>query len=62
MSEELKPCPFCGSKEVYTQTFTIGGISNNWLWNVKCTEQGCFAEGPICNSEKEAISAWNRRK
>ena len=22
MSEELKPCPFCGSKEVYSQTFT----------------------------------------
>lgn len=59
MSEELKPCPFCGSKEVYRGTFALGP-NMPWNFNIKCMD--CFAEGPICDTEQEAISAWNRRK
>lgn len=58
---KLKSCPFCGSKEVYPQIFTIGAHNKNWLWSVKCTQQGCFAEGPIKDTEQEAIDAWNKR-
>lgn len=59
MSEELKPCPFCGNKVVYKRQFSESLFGAIWNWNVKCFN--CIAEGPICDTEQEAISAWNRR-
>lgn len=47
----LKPCPFCGSKNLEVHTFSF---------YVKCEE--CGGEGPWNDySEDDAISDWNKR-
>lgn len=51
MSKELKPCPFCGSKNLRL-------TGNSWHW-VQCNN--CFAEIGGQESEEEAIEQWNRR-
>lgn len=57
MSEELKPCPFCGS-EAYIDGYLSGGFF------VMCADDtnDCFQ--PITNkydSVEEAEEAWNKR-
>lgn len=49
MSEELKPCPFCGGEAVIFK----------YYWQVRCEE--CMAETSIFETREEAIKAWNRR-
>lgn len=51
MSEELKPCPFCGG------TAYIHELSDR-LYIVMCD---CGASSGIEGTEKEAAAAWNRR-
>ena len=51
--DELKPCPFCGSKEVRAD-------KDGMWWTVGCTD--CFAEGPSDLGESGAIAAWNERQ
>lgn len=51
MSEELKPCPFCGS--------TLLGMSQTGIYWGRC--DSCHGEGPTEDTEAEAIAAWNRR-
>lgn len=57
---ELKPCPFCGAKTVYTAPPAMG----KGRWVVECDD--CRAEGPASSDnsdagEDEAIAAWNTR-
>ena len=49
---ELKPCPFCGGNSVYLN-------SNTWSSYVMCDY--CDADGPVQESDDQAISAWNSR-
>ena len=49
MVDELMPCPFCGA---------IAEIASNKK-EVACL--GCEALGPFCDTEAEAIAAWNTR-
>ena len=49
---ELKPCPFCGSENLYVHT----NIEES---DVFCPE--CETNGPVHNSDAEAIAAWNTR-
>lgn len=52
MSEELKPCPFCGSKKV--------GCYESWsLWACQCNE--CGATMLKRGDKEDAIEAWNQR-
>ena len=51
MTEELKPCPFCGSEEEW--------LSNRGTY-VTCGK--CRSEGPLVMKEKESsIDLWNTR-
>jgi Lar family restriction alleviation protein len=48
---ELKPCPFCGGTPR-----SFWGSDVNY---VQCL--ACSADGPVADTEDEAIAAWNRR-
>ena len=51
MSEELKPCPFCGGKNM-----RIWNTSRPW---VSCDD--CLANTAYGETKEEAIEQWNRR-
>lgn len=53
MSEELKPCPFCGGE---------AHVYKNNLWHVSCERalHGCITMSAFV-TKGEAIAAWNRR-
>ena len=59
MTEELKPCPFCGGKaEIYS---ICDGISF-----IGCKTEKCYLSIKqqrigMYSVEKQMISAWNRR-
>jgi Lar family restriction alleviation protein len=52
MAAELKPCPFCGSKNA-------APYSVKSCHSVLCV--ACGGEGPEADSEEGAIAAWNLR-
>ena len=65
MSKKLKPCPFCGSKDVKIYSYSDGGIC------VKCLD--CYCQTQACNdfniagAKKQSayetvVEAWNRRE
>ncbi len=49
---DLKPCPFCGNDTVYLRLVMQEA-------DVFC--QKCETNGPVCDSDTEAIAAWNTR-
>lgn len=51
MSDDLKPCPFCGGIKVLL-------VDIAEVYSVRCQ---CNAEGPYEFTPAEAIAAWNRR-
>jgi Lar family restriction alleviation protein len=51
---KLKPCPFCGSKDI-----KIG--MTEALEFLYCYCNSCNSKGELCNMEESAIEAWNRR-
>ena len=57
MSEELKPCPFCGGEATTTKK---GPIRNQW-WEVVCVSGECDTASITGDTEKAAIAAWNTR-
>lgn len=50
MSEELKPCPFCGSKNVRFKSGEHGFVC------ARCKARGCIAP-----NEEMSLDMWNRR-
>jgi Lar family restriction alleviation protein len=52
MSEELKPCPFCGGK--ITMTYNADGMASAWC-------KSCNYHGPERNHSATAKQAWNTR-
>lgn len=53
MTNELKPCPFCGSNHVSFKS----PVPRDW--NVVCF--GCGAMTGITKSNKKALKEWNTR-
>lgn len=65
MTEQLKPCPFCGGKPNFYQIYTHGKGSKK-VWKVMCGgENGkrvdCCAILNEWNTQEEAANAWNKR-
>lgn len=55
---ELKPCPFCGSKDVHL----LNASHNNEEWSVTCKDCNIWVDNMMCDMTKEqAIELWNRR-
>ena len=52
MSEEIKPCPFCGSEDVEV-------FPNYGRYFAACCD--CGSEGPNKERKEEAIRKWNQR-
>lgn len=58
--KELKPCPFCGDDGVELAMSAVpSALSGGNKQAVFCNM--CFAEGPTCEKEDDAIEAWNHR-
>lgn len=54
---ELKPCPFCGGEAEATRSY---GIASGFVFHiVECL--CCWAKTSFCDTEAEAIEAWNTR-
>ena len=59
MSNELKPCPFCGGEaELVGVPTTFPGLSS-MRWIVRCTHFCCKQYPQL--SDHDAIELWNRR-
>jgi Lar family restriction alleviation protein len=52
MTEELKPCPFCGGTDV--EAIDQQGVA----W-VLC--KSCSVDGPFGSTAEEATAVWNHR-
>ena len=57
MSEELKPCPFCGGEARIDSTPYGSKVRIYW---VLCEDCGA-EDGSILDSQKEAKKSWNTR-
>ena len=51
MTEELKPCPFCGGEAKCIEFYG--------LYHVICCN--CYIAGKDCSTRESAVSAWNNR-
>ena len=64
MSEELKPCPFCGRKPSKVREIHTPTISNTF-YRVECkaplSKCGVNPQTRFFESRDAAIKAWNRR-
>ncbi len=53
---DLRPCPFCEYQQKWASRYTPEDAG---FWSVQCPS--CDAAGPLCDTETEAVAAWNRR-
>ena len=58
MSEELKPCPFCGKKASIQDCSYYGSAP---AWSAMCDNPTCFAYTEAFKTKKEAFERWNNR-
>ena len=59
MTEDLKPCPFCGSDKVRVNSFWHDDYYHVICWN--CRASTCFSYDKGEDGIKEVVEAWNRR-
>lgn len=59
--EDLKPCPFCGSKAVKMYSFKDSSL-HGFVHICQIDGDGMVkVESRLFGTEEEAIEAWNRR-
>lgn len=64
MSEELKPCPFCGESGIALHLSREKDSQNmEWQYRIVCdyTLGGCGYSGGFGTDPKKVIEAWNGR-
>jgi Lar family restriction alleviation protein len=54
VTDELKPCPFCGGEAVLDNVYDS-------LWDVACPNEDCMGSIGLQPTRGMAIDAWNRR-
>ena len=62
MIEEIKACPFCGTRgldTIYGGALHAGSDSNTY-WVAMCGNPECNAE-ILGDNEEDALKKWNRR-
>lgn len=63
MTEQIKPCPFCGGAAHTDTIFWVDNVAagdwNNEDEIVQCEQ--CGAMTTRCKTDKEAVELWNRR-
>ena len=52
---ELKPCPFCGTKNAHLR------VNLDHFYYVLCEKDGCHVRTDGHLNKEAAIEAWNRR-
>lgn len=57
MENKLKPCPFCGSKDLYYQKPCHFGTNGYVSSSVIC----CNCSAEVTGKNNEAVDKWNRR-
>ena len=62
---EKLDCPFCGKGDALTIEKDVGEEGDVYAYHVECGHCGCHGRNnyPIgwCESEQEAVEAWNHR-
>lgn len=66
MAEELRPCPFCGGEATLKDArkcLVVSRFSYIFPFSVGCENEHCEVKPYTlyCDTEAEAIAAWNRR-
>ena len=68
LNEELKPCPFCGSRARIEERSKLDGYCHYTVKFVQCTQCHAKAEERICDgyygeycTDEEIAELWNRR-
>lgn len=56
MSNELKPCPFCGNKYLWLEDIGIRGTARYYVICTTCGAKSNFEKTP-----EEAMKKWNER-
>lgn len=59
MTENLKPCPFCGSLNVSVFSSFGDPTTDENIMNVECIN--CGAQGVAKSGVDNAVAAWNKR-
>jgi len=71
MSEELKPCPFCGNEVELNESSGFPVVSyrtqvfpsDNKFYYITCKTEGCFIKScPSYESKEKIIRIWNTRR
>ena len=61
MTDELKPCPFCGKHPMGRwESFPVV-FSLPWIWRRQVSCSSCGATGPLRVTKQRAVWFWNER-
>src|SRR5574344_965151 len=62
MSEELKPCPFCGSEARFVKVSDTMGSMKLTAWKVQCSKCWCSPYPNNAHGDKNVVAQqWNTR-
>lgn len=56
MSNELKPCPFCGNKSIWLEDIDVRGMDSYYAVCVECGAKSGYEDTP-----EKATEKWNAR-